>query len=138
MWSWPAASQSLGLFSPSARLLASQPPQFFSSLLFSRRRNCPPTTPPWAPRTSAWVAEYLLDKAPKDEFVEVALEDRPYGPIVSLHAITSIRSKDTMHLHAYIHDHWLLALLNSGSTHNFINVGVMHHIGLVTMNNTNM
>lgn len=35
-----------------------------------------------------------------------------------------------MHLRVYIHGHKLLALLDSGSTHNFINVGVMRRIGL--------
>lgn len=30
-----------------------------------------------------------------------------------------------MHLHVYIYGHHLLALLDSGYTHNFINAGVM-------------
>lgn len=43
-----------------------------------------------------------------------------------------------MYLHAYIYGHRLLAFLDNGSTHNFVNVGVVHHIRLVTMDTTNM
>jgi hypothetical protein len=68
----------------------------------------------------------------------VALEDRHDAPIVSLHSITDISTTNTMYLHAYIYGHRLLAFLDNGSTHNFVNVGVVHHIRLVTMDTTNM
>lgn len=47
----------------------------------------------------------MLDEAPKDEGVEVALEDWPYALVISLLAITDIHTEDTMHLHTYIHCH---------------------------------
>jgi hypothetical protein len=34
------------------------------------------------------------------------------------HTIANIRMEDVMHLHVYIYDHRLLALLDTGSTHN--------------------
>lgn len=43
-----------------------------------------------------------------------------------------------MHLHACTHGHQLLALLDSGLTHNLINVRVMCHTGLATMNTNTM
>lgn len=43
-----------------------------------------------------------------------------------------------MHLHASTHGHRLLALLDSGLTHNLINVRVMCYTGLATMNTTTM
>lgn len=67
-------------------------------------------------------ANYLLNEAPKDEDIEPVLEDGLDAPVVSLHAITDIRTKNTMHLHTYINDHRLLTLLDNSSTHN-INVG---------------
>lgn len=48
--------------------------------------------------------------------------------IISLHVISSIRTKDMMHLHVYIHGHRLLTLLDSSSTHNFINTRVMRQL----------
>jgi hypothetical protein len=67
----------------------------------------------------------------------VVLEDRLDTLVVSPHTITGIHTEDTMHFHAYIHGHWLLALLNNDSTHN-INARVMCSIGLVTRDNNNM
>ena len=84
------------------------------------------------------VSDYRLDEAPEDPGVEVALDDGPDALVVSLHTFAGIRIKDTKHLYAYIHGDRLLALLDTGSTHNFINVGVMSRIGLTTTNNTNI
>lgn len=64
----------------------------------------------------------MLDEAPKDEGVEVALEDWPYALVISLLAITDIHTEDTMHLHTYIHCHW--PFMDSDSIHNFINARV--------------
>lgn len=72
---------------------------------------------------------------PEDVGTEVALDDGPDAPVISLHAITSICIKDTMHLHTCIYGHQLLALLDNNSIHNFINAGVMHRIRLATTNN---
>ena len=52
--------------------------------------------------------------------------------MVSLHAIAGIRTEDTMLVPVYIHGHRLTALLNSGSTHNFVHVDLMRRMGLAT------
>jgi hypothetical protein len=73
-------------------------------------------------------ANYLVEEVMEDEGTEVALEEGPPDtPVVSLNAIAGMQP-ETMHLHG----HWLLALHDSGSTDNFINVEVMRRIGLVT------
>jgi len=46
-----------------------------------------------------------------------ALPAEEAAPVVSLHAIASIRTEDTMLVPVYIHGHHLTALLDSGSTH---------------------
>ncbi|XP_066374518.1 uncharacterized protein [Miscanthus floridulus] len=69
------------------------------------------------------------DNGAADAAVEPALWDEQP---VSLYTLAGIRTEETMHLHVYIQGHKLLALLDSGSTHNFINARVMCHIRLVT------
>lgn len=94
--------------------------------------------PPWQHLFYLEVFDYVLDKSLEDKSIEVVAEDGSDASIISLHAIVDIHIKDTMHPHPYIHGHRLLALLDSGLTHNFINIRVMRCIGLVTANNTNM
>jgi len=53
-------------------------------------------------------------------------------PVVSLHAIAGIRTEDTMMVPVYIGGHRLTALLDSGSTHNFIHKDLMSRLGLAT------
>ena len=48
-------------------------------------------------------------------------EELPTEPVGSLHAIVGIHTEDTMQIHVSINGHDLLALLNTGSTQNFIN-----------------
>ena len=43
-----------------------------------------------------------------------------------------------MDLYVHVHGHHLFTLLDSGSTHNFINVGVIRHLQLVTSDSANM
>jgi len=54
------------------------------------------------------------------------------APVVSLHAIAGIHTEDTMLVPVYIHGHRLTALLDSGSTHNFVHVDLMRRMGLAT------
>jgi len=61
-----------------------------------------------------------------------ALPAEEAAPVVSLHAITGIRTEDTMLVPVYIHGHRLTALLDSGSTHNFVHVHLMRRMGLAT------
>jgi len=46
----------------------------------------------------------------------------PEEPLISLSAITGIRMEDTMQLRVQISAHEFRALLNSGSTHNFVSL----------------
>jgi hypothetical protein len=79
------------------------------------------------------VADYLADEAPEEESAEVPLGDEAADPVISLHAVAGIPTEDMMQVHIDIRGHSLLALLDSGSTHNFINMGVMRWIGLEPM-----
>lgn len=54
----------------------------------------------------------------------------PDAPMISLSAITGIQSKDTMQLRVQIGAHEFTALLDSGSTHNFISVPASQHANL--------
>jgi hypothetical protein len=50
--------------------------------------------------------------------------------VISLHALLGTRSKDTMQLIISIHGHNLIALLESGSTHNFLDAATQHRLGV--------
>jgi hypothetical protein len=50
--------------------------------------------------------------------------------VVSLHALTVIQWEETMLLPVTINSVRLIALLDSGSTHNFLSVATMHRLGL--------
>jgi hypothetical protein len=51
-------------------------------------------------------------------------------PHFSLHAITGVRFSDTMQIRVVLGGMSLVALLDSGSTHNFISEAVVQRIGL--------
>jgi len=51
-------------------------------------------------------------------------------PLIALHAITGIRSADTMQIRVAIGPHVLTALLDSGSTHNFVSEVAAHRVAL--------
>jgi hypothetical protein len=68
--------------------------------------------------------DFLADNVANDVAVAMELPD-------SVHTIIDIWTEETIHLPFYIHGHKLLALLDSDSTHNFINTRVMGHIELV-------
>lgn len=55
-------------------------------------------------------------------------DDQP--PLISLSAITSIHTEDTMQIHLSVGNHEFTTLLDSGSTHNFISTKVAHRVGL--------
>jgi hypothetical protein len=61
------------------------------------------------------VADFEEDTA----IEEVAEEPEP---VISLHALTGIRSEDTMQIQVKMKDRLLTALLDTGSTHNFVNL----------------
>jgi hypothetical protein len=59
-------------------------------------------------------------------------------PIVSLYAIVGILMENDMLLLVSIHGHHLVALLDSGSMHNFINVELMRPLRLSTASHPTM
>jgi hypothetical protein len=56
----------------------------------------------------------------------------PTDPTISLHALTGIQqhTSKTMQLWVQIDDATIMALLDSGSTHNFLDTAIAEHIGL--------
>jgi hypothetical protein len=91
--------------------------------------------------------DYLNDEVPAKVAVGVTFQDLPVDhaaapkatgadaavqPIVSLHAIADIHSKNTMLLPVMVHGHQLVALLDSGSATNFIKADLMRRLQLVT------
>jgi hypothetical protein len=68
------------------------------------------------------------------EVDELAVEEQPVFdpemPMTSLHASAGIRTEDTMQLYITIGNEQFVALLNTGSMHNFIHGDVVRHIGL--------
>jgi hypothetical protein len=67
---------------------------------------------------------FLLDCAMEEDIDEAAvgaeLAQTEELPAFSLHAIASIRATDTMQIDVNLAGHAFIALLDSGSTHNFI------------------
>jgi hypothetical protein len=54
------------------------------------------------------------------------------SPTISLYAIAGILMENAMLLLVSVHGHCLVALLDSGSTHNFINTELMRRLHLAT------
>lgn len=62
---------------------------------------------------------FLLDLVEDDE--EAAPDDEPHqSPIISLLAMAGVQTRETMQVHIQLGGNRLLALLDSGSTHNFV------------------
>jgi hypothetical protein len=54
----------------------------------------------------------------------------PEEPLISLSAITGIRAKDTMQMRVHVVAHEFTALLDSGSTHNFVGIAAAQRANL--------
>jgi len=81
------------------------------------------------------VADYIVEEP--DDAVDTAEATTteqaafdPNGPLISLAAITGIRIEETMQLRVRVGKLTLSALLDSGSTHNFINTAAAARVGL--------
>jgi hypothetical protein len=74
------------------------------------------------------VTDFDDAEPPLPEEDAAATEELP--PLISLHAIAGIWTEDTMQLRVYIGNHEPTALLNSGSTHNFVSTAATRCIGL--------
>jgi hypothetical protein len=69
-------------------------------------------------------ADYIVEEPPEDDDgpdapVADATFD-PDKPMISLVAIVGIRTEDTMQVYVQLGNHQFVALLDSGSTHNFV------------------
>lgn len=67
------------------------------------------------------------DDAPVETVVDHEADDLP--PLISLHAVAGIRTEDTMQIRVSVGNHELIALLDSGSTHNFVSAAAASCIG---------
>ena len=85
------------------------------------------------------MADYIEEDAPADELDAlpplVAAEAAPAAApattlVVSLHALAGIRDERTMLLPVMIHGERLVALLDTGSTHNFLTEATMRRLAL--------
>ena len=65
-------------------------------------------------------SDYIVEELEETEDNPAAPPFDPDVPMISLSAITGIRAEKTMQLHVRIGVHLFTALLDSGSTHNFI------------------
>jgi hypothetical protein len=88
------------------------------------------------PAEVAAVAVFKEDTA-APEHAPVATQE-PVDPTVSLYVIVGILMENAMLLSVSIHGHHLVALLDSGSMHNFINVELMRPLRLSTASHPTM
>lgn len=80
------------------------------------------------------VTDYVV-KEPEDDEPPAATDTEaaafdPEQPMISLHAIAEIRTEDTMQLYVTIGNEQFVALLDSGSTHNFVSGNITRCVGL--------
>ena len=83
------------------------------------------------PTEVAAVAAFL-DEAAVLAPAPAAGQEPTAQPQVSLYAIAGIWTENAMFLPASVHGHRLVALLDSGSTHNFINADLLRRLHLST------
>ena len=84
----------------------------------------------------------LIEVCPQQEFIEESFEKLEEGvvedhedckeeaPLISLHAIAGCSSPRTMRFKARIRKRKLVILIDSGSTHNFVDQKLTHSLGL--------
>ncbi|EOX93785.1 Uncharacterized protein TCM_002711 [Theobroma cacao] len=72
----------------------------------------------------------VLDKSDEDVEIKVKNKDSHDTSTISLHALAGTSNPRTMRIREKIHGHVATILIDSGSTHNFINDGFAAKIGL--------
>lgn len=82
-------------------------------------------------------SDYIIEKPAEDDDGAAAAKPvpalAPYdpdAPLISLNTITGIRTEDTMQLYVQLDNEQIIALLESGSTHNFVHGAVARRLGL--------
>ena len=80
------------------------------------------------------VTNYVVESENDEPLADTAVAKPavfdPETPMISLHAIAEIRMEDTMQLFIMVDNEQFMALLDSGSTHNFIHGDVARRVGL--------
>jgi len=83
--------------------------------------------------------DYIVEDAAAAEVADAAPEELPeqeHGAanalVVSLHALAGIRTENTMLLPVMIRGERFLVLLDTGSTHNFLQSATMRRLGLTS------
>ena len=82
---------------------------------------------------SDYIVEELEDSEESGQSTTATAEPPPINteaPRISLNAITGIRTATTMQLYVQVGTTQLVALLDSGSTHNFVRADITRRIGL--------
>ena len=80
---------------------------------------------------------FYLEVPDFDAQDQTSQDDQPAADmqsLISLHALTGIQTADTMQVKVRMGNHQITALLDSGSTHNFISGLATQHIGLNFIN----
>jgi hypothetical protein len=79
-------------------------------------------------------ADYIVEEPPEDgDDSSAAAADAafdPDKPMISLAAIAGVRTEDTMQIYVQLGSQQFVALLDSGSTHNFVRTDVARRVGL--------
>lgn len=80
------------------------------------------------------VTDYVVEPEDDEPLADTAAAEpaafEPETPMISLHAIAGIHTEDTMQLYIMVGNEKFVALLDSGSTHNFIRGDVACRVGL--------
>ena len=71
-----------------------------------------------------------MEVASRDELEDAAEHDDDHQPHISLHAIVGVCTRDTMQVRVQLGQISVIALLDSGSTHNFVSESAARHTGL--------
>jgi hypothetical protein len=73
---------------------------------------------------------YLKVSDCDDEAPPIPQQQEEEEPLISLHAITGVRTEDTMQVRIQVGDKEFTALIDTGSTHNFFSAQAAHAVQL--------
>jgi len=81
---------------------------------------------------------FVMQVTSRDEEDDVAKHDDDQQPHISLHAIAGVCTRDTMRVCVQLGQITVTAILDSGSTHNFVSESAARHTGLCFIPRTNL